>query len=256
MAIPISYVGRGTQLLYSLDGSTYVGLTQLRQFESSGSKQTLVDQTNLRQSDSFTYPLPVLIDSGEIDFAGALNPQDPTYLALEQFHGGLTLVFWKVIFVDGSSVTFKAFVSEFKPFGVAWNKILNWSGKLRLAGGFTGVSGGFGGIFGLATAAIFVATTVASSPAPAFQMLGNVQLFQITLSNDVSAPTLLTAGMVVPALIVFEITQDATGGRNFAWPANVFGGAFVNPGANETTSQLFYFDGTNALALSDGTVTP
>jgi hypothetical protein len=255
MAIPISYVGRGTQLLYSLDGVSYAGLTQLRQFEATGSKQTLVDQTNLRQADSFTYPLPVLIDSGEIDFAGALNPQDPTYLALEQFHGGLTLVFWKVIFVDGSSVTFKAFVSEFKPFGVAWNKILNWSGKLRLAGGFAGLSGAFSGISPV-EAAIFVATVIASSPTPAFQMLGNVQLFQITLSNDVSGSTLLTAGVVIPALIVFEITQDAAGGRNFAWPPNVFGGAFVNAGANETTHQLFYFDGTNALALSAGTITP
>ena len=256
MAIPITYIGRGSQLLYSPDGgTTYIPVTQLRQFDSGGSKQTLIDQTNLRTADAFTHSLPVLVDSGEIDFSGVLNPEDLSYLALAQFHGSLTLVMWKVVFVDGTALTFTASVSEFKPFGVAWNKLLDWSGKLRLSGGFSGISGGFGG-FSQIESAIFVATVVASSPSPAFLMQGNVQLFQITLTNDVSTPTLLTAGMAVPALIIFEITQDAVGGRNFAWPPNVIGGVSPNVGASETTSQLFYFDGTYALALSGGTVTP
>jgi hypothetical protein len=255
MPTPVSYVGRGTQLLYSLDGVTYIPVAQLRHFESGGSKQNLVDQTNLRAPDNFTYPLPVQVDSGDIDFGGVLNPEDPSYLALAEFHGSMTLVYFQVIFLDGTTDSFQAYVSEFKPFGVAWNKLLDWSGKLRLVGGFTGLAGGFGAFTGLG-AAIFVSSTVASVPAPVFQMLGNVQLFKITLSNDVSASTLLTAGIVVPALIVFAITQDAIGGHNFTWPANVLGGETVNPGPGETTSQLFYFDGTNALALGPGTVTP
>src|SRR5580692_6948192 len=119
MSIPIAYGGRGAQLLYSLTGSGYVPLAQLRQFEPAGSKQTLIDQTNTRSPDSFVHPLPVQVDSGEIDFSGALNPEDPTYLALTEFHNDMTLVYWQVILPDGSSSTFQAYVSQFKPFGVA-----------------------------------------------------------------------------------------------------------------------------------------
>jgi hypothetical protein len=97
---------------------------------------------------------------------------------------------------------------------------------------------------------------VASSSPPVFLMQGNIQLFRMTLTGNVSSSLLATIGLVVPALIIFEITQDATGGHTFAWPANVRGGEVPNPGANKTTSQLFYFDGRNAIALTPGTVTP
>lgn len=144
MANPITYAGRGSQLQYSLDlGATYGPVVQLRQFDSGGSKQTLVDQTNLRSPDSFTYPYAVQVDSGEINFAGALNPKDTTYLALALLHGSKTLAYWKVIFPDGSTYAFLAFVSEFKPFGASWNKLLDWSGKLRVVGPFEGTIGAF-----------------------------------------------------------------------------------------------------------------
>jgi hypothetical protein len=247
MANPIAYGGRGSLLLYSLDGNTYVPLAQLRQFESGGSKQTLVDQTNLRSPDLYTYPKPVLVDSGEIDFGGALNPEDSSYLALGEFHGGMLLIYWLVVFPDGSSTSFQAYVSEFKPFAVNWNKLIDWSGKLRIVGGFSGISG---------VNLIFAATTVASTATPVFLMQGNIQLFKMTLTGNVSASMLALIGMVVPALIIFKITQDATGGHTFSWPANVFGGAVPNPVANLTTSQLFYCDGGNAIALTPGTVTP
>ena len=255
MAIPIAYGGRGALLSY-LVGSSYVSLAQLRQFESGGSKQTLVDQTSTRSPDSFVHPCPVQVDSGEIDFSGALNPEDPTYLALAEFHNGMTLVSWQVTLPDGTSSTFQAYVSEFKPFGVAWNK-LDWSGKLRLAGALGGFTAGGEEFLGVPGATIlFVTTVIGASPAPTFQMQGNVQLFQFTLTGDAASSTLETAGMAVPALIIFEITQDGVGGHAFTWPANVLGGASPNGGAGETTSQLFYFDGINAIAITGGTVTP
>jgi len=247
MANPIAYGGRGSQLLYSLDGVTYVPLAQLRQFESGGSKQAMVDQTNTRSSDAYTHPLAVQVDSGEIDFGGALNPEDPTYLALGEFHGGLNLIYWLVIFPDGSSTNFKAFVSEFKPFGVKWDKLLDWSGKLRLVGGFGGIGG---------QTLIFGSTTLPGIATPVFLVQGNIQLFKMTLTGAVSSSTLATIGLVVPALLIFEITQNAAGGNTFAWPANVLGGDTPSLLANETTSQLFYFDGTHAIALTPGTVTP
>jgi hypothetical protein len=97
---------------------------------------------------------------------------------------------------------------------------------------------------------------VAFSATPAFPAAAQIQLFQMTLTGNVTSSTLTLVGLTAPAIIVFELTQDATGGRTFAWPSNVLGGAALNPGANETTSQLFYYDGTNVIALGAGMVTP
>jgi hypothetical protein len=95
----------------------------------------MVDQTNLQTSGNFTTPMAVQIDAGEIDFAGVLNDNDPTYLALGQYHGSMTLLYWQVQLVDGTVFTFAAYISEFKPFSVKFNKANGWSGKLRLVGG-------------------------------------------------------------------------------------------------------------------------
>jgi hypothetical protein len=137
MPIPTAYAGRGTLLLYSADNVTYTSLGQMQQFEHDGSKQTLVDQTNIGTVDNFTRAIAVRVDAGEIDLTGVLDPQNPTYLAVQQFHVGNTLVYWRVRLVDGSTFTFQAFVSEFKAFSAKVNKIYMWSGKLRLSGGLT-----------------------------------------------------------------------------------------------------------------------
>ena len=131
---PVGYNGRGSKLMYSPDSVTYTPLGQMQSFEHSGSKQTMVDQTNILSPSNATQALAVRVDHGEIDIAALLDPQNPTYLALQQFHIGNTLVYWKVRLIDGSSFTFTAFVSEFKAFGVKLYKLNVWSAKLRLSG--------------------------------------------------------------------------------------------------------------------------
>jgi len=135
MPNPTVYGGRGTQLLYSLDNVTFVAVAQLQQFEPSGSKQTIIDQTNLSTPGTFTQKLAVQVDAGQIDFAGVLNPQDASYLALGQLHDALTLAYWRAQLVDGTVLNFQAFVCEFKAFAAKWNKLYTFSGKLQLTGG-------------------------------------------------------------------------------------------------------------------------
>lgn len=137
MPIPTAYSGRGTLLYYSADNITFTSLGQLQQFEHGGSKQTIIDQTNITTPDNFTRALAVRVDAGEFDITGILNPQDPTYLALEQFHTTNALVYWKAALVDGSNFTFQAFVGEFKAFSAKVTKLYAWSAKLRLSGGLT-----------------------------------------------------------------------------------------------------------------------
>jgi hypothetical protein len=134
MPNPVGYNGRGTILQYSVDGQTWVLVPQIQQFEPAGSKQTMVDQTNLSTPGNFTQPQAVQVDSGEIEFSGIYAPLSGQLL-LGQYHGALTLLFWQAQLTDGSYYTFQAYVSEFKPFGVKVNKLNTWSGKLRLVGG-------------------------------------------------------------------------------------------------------------------------
>ena len=134
MSKPTGYAGRGSRLEYSTDNLNFTNVAQIQQFESTGSKQTRVDQTNLLTPGPFTQDIPVQIDSGDFDFAGVLNPQDATYLALLHHHYAMTLLYWRVVLMDGTKFFFQAYVSEFKPFSVKWNKVNGWTGKLRVNG--------------------------------------------------------------------------------------------------------------------------
>lgn len=132
--IPTAYNGRGSKLAYSLDAAAFIEVPQLQQFEPSGSKQVMVDQTNLLTEGPFTQPMPAQLASGEIDFSGIYSG------ALEQlelglYHGAMTLLYWRVTLVDGSFYSFQAYISEFKAFSVKVGKLYTWSGKLTLVGG-------------------------------------------------------------------------------------------------------------------------
>jgi hypothetical protein len=91
--------------------------------------------------------------------------------------------------------------------------------------------------------------TVTFSPTPTFDAsLGNTQ--KITLTGNVTSATVsnTTAG----EQLNFIICQDSTGGRTFAWPANVKGGMTVGATASKCSAQSFLFDGTNAYAQGPG----
>jgi hypothetical protein len=142
MANPIGYSGRGTVLSYSLDSITWIPVPQIQQFEPSGAKQTMIDQTNLSTPGVFTQPLAVQVDGGDINLTGIYSGA-LAQLNLGQYNAGLTLLYWQALLVDGSFYTFQAFVSEFKPFSAKWNKLYTWSAKLRLVGGMQSPLGAF-----------------------------------------------------------------------------------------------------------------
>lgn len=96
-------------------------------------------------------------------------------------------------------------------------------------------------------------TTVSFSATPTFNAsLGNN--FLITLTNNVVSSTLSSA--VAGQLLMFEIIQDGTGGRTFVWPTNVQNAMVIGSVASSVSSQLFFYDGTNAYALTPGMVFP
>jgi hypothetical protein len=91
---------------------------------------------------------------------------------------------------------------------------------------------------------------IAFSATPLFQVASTVQLFETTLTGDVTVSTLSDA--VPGGVITFKICQDATGGRLFSWPTNVKGGMNVTAVASQCSVQSFVWDGSAAYATSTG----
>jgi hypothetical protein len=111
---------------------------------------------------------------------------------------------------------------------------------------------------GIGGGSSYLLTPVAYSPTPSFMVSAQVELFTITLTGNASANPLTFVGVNPPAIIFFQITQDATGGHSWSWPANSTGGCTINPAANSTTVQEFVYNGSVAEATgpcsSGGTV--
>jgi hypothetical protein len=97
--------------------------------------------------------------------------------------------------------------------------------------------------------------TVPFSATPVFDAaLGNTQ--KMTLTGNVTSSTLINppdAGQSQQLTLI--IAQDATGGRTFAYPANIKGGMVVGSAANAVSVQTFRYDGGNWRAETPGVVT-
>ena len=94
--------------------------------------------------------------------------------------------------------------------------------------------------------------TVGFSTTPTFTGTGQISIFDITLTGNVTSSTLVAQ----QGIIVFIIRQDATGLRTFTWPANVFGGSVIGSAANQITTESFACDGTNAYSIGGAGIYP
>jgi hypothetical protein len=103
----------------------------------------------------------------------------------------------------------------------------------------------------LVAADIALAVAVAFSATPTFNAgLAAMPTFTMTLTGNVtsSSVTNLSAGQI----ITFIITQDGTGGRTFAFPANTRGASPIAPDANLVSVQSFVYDGAKLRATGPG----
>lgn len=94
--------------------------------------------------------------------------------------------------------------------------------------------------------------SVGFSSTPAFIGTSAFSVFTMILSGNVTSST-FSAPI---GLVLFQITQDNTGGRTFAWPASFQQPGEIGSAANQTTTQLFYFDGTLGWPLASEVLTP
>jgi hypothetical protein len=134
--------GYGSKLSCSLDGSTYTAVAQLRKITPQGSKQTVVDQTNILTPGNGAAPLAARFDSGEINLEGVLAPADGSQIELGTVHANLTLAWWKLLLSDGITVwTWRGFLSEFVPFTIEVAKAMGFTAKIRVQGALTGPAG-------------------------------------------------------------------------------------------------------------------
>jgi hypothetical protein len=107
----------------------------------------------------------------------------------------------------------------------------------------------FTGTIGLGAQTKFAINTVTFSATPVFNLaLGDIQT--ITLTGNVTSPT--TSNPLSGQRTVFNICQDGTGSRTFAWPAGFKGTMTIGSTASKCNVQEFYYDGTSYWALSVG----
>jgi len=128
--------------------------------------------------------------------------------------------------------------------GVSYSLVVKSAGGSNCSSGSTisflnGVGGG----------STTLTTIVPYTSTPAFQVAAQNQLFEITLTGNASAQPLTFVGVTPPSYVVFQITQDGSGGHSFSWPANSVGGCTINSAAGSTTQQMFVYNGTNATAV-------
>ena len=128
--------------------------------------------------------------------------------------------------------------------GVSYSLVVKSAGGSNCSSGSTiaflnGVGGG----------STTLTTIVPYTSTPAFQVAAQNQLFEITLTGNASAQPLTFVGITPPSYVVFQITQDGSGGHTFSWPANSVGGCTINSVAGSTTQQMFVYNGTNATAV-------
>src|ERR1700690_873574 len=166
----------------------------------------------------------------------------PTPLATSTDYTGNTLNSNPVVLSAGGSANI------WIQAGLAYAFKVKSSGGVNCASGATlyTVSGIGGGIS-------ILTTNVAFSATPTFTIAAQQQLFTITLTGNATSNPLTGVGILSPAVVTWQITQDSSGGHTFAWPANTVGGATICSAANCVTQQTFIWNGTNATALGPAT---
>lgn len=102
---------------------------------------------------------------------------------------------------------------------------------------------------GVGGGASVLTTNVAFSTNPTFVDVAQVQLFTFTLTGNAVSLPLSVVGVTPPGIIIWQITQDSSGAHTFTWPANVVGGAPIGLAANQVTTQMFIWNGTDATAI-------
>lgn len=133
--------GYGSKFFMSSDDVTFTPVAQLKSFVSRGSRQSIVDQTNVLTPDNFSRPLAVRIDSGEIELVGVLDPANTGILQLGMAHASLALYYFQIVLSDGTEYSFQGLVSEYVPFDVTYNKAIAFRAKIRISGALTGPAG-------------------------------------------------------------------------------------------------------------------
>ncbi len=96
-------------------------------------------------------------------------------------------------------------------------------------------------------------TTVTFSATPTFTRSSQIQQWQITLTGNVTGSTL--SGAQAADIFIFNICQDATGSRTFVPPTGFSQMARISSTASACTKQTFYWDGSNAIAVTPGVST-
>jgi|SRR5579863_8554889 len=131
--------GIGGKLLVSASSPvSYSPVAQLKNITFGGLTVDFDEITNL-DSGLFKEWMKTLVDAKEISFEGVLKPLDASQQSLLtniQTAGAAALEYWRVQLVEGSTLDFTGYVSDYTP-KIEHNKAVTFGGKIKITGGIT-----------------------------------------------------------------------------------------------------------------------
>jgi hypothetical protein len=106
--------GFGTKLQRSVNGTTFTDVAEIGDVEGPAITKVTDDATHMNSDDGFTEKIAVgLHEAGDVTFSMHLIETDATQNALrEDAQTGTTPPYFRILFVSGKKIDFRAFVSS------------------------------------------------------------------------------------------------------------------------------------------------
>lgn len=144
-----AFTGKGTVFSIGSTGETptYTPISELKTFSFSGTKNDTEDVTNSDSAGRAKEFIVTLLDSGEISIGGNYIASDAGQTAMvAAFNSGAILPF-KIVLplapgqtTSGDTFTFIGAITE-HTVDISYDKAVTWSGKCKISGLITVVSG-------------------------------------------------------------------------------------------------------------------
>lgn len=134
MANPKTYVGRGSVISFSPDGTTYTAMPQLEKFDNAGTTTEYDQCETIDTPGTNDYPVPVMGKNGTYAGTGPYDPQNAAITGLQAYKQSLAIIYFKVQLIDGTTITGQCSVSKFDAPKVDVKKVNRFEFEIRTAG--------------------------------------------------------------------------------------------------------------------------
>ena len=123
------------------------------------------------------------------------------------------------------------------------NAVPYWTGTGNTLGNSSASYNPSTGQYSFNAGLIWAPVTVAFNAGSPVLNLANGAIFNLTLTGNATATA---SNAAVGSVFIVRISQDGSGNHTFSWPSGFSQACAVDPTASVSTTQMFFWDGSNA----------